>query len=111
MSQFQVPLFQFEQHKPSYSLEGREYGTKKGLGEAGCIEIECKDDVRMAEMTTSDVLAKKSISGLEIVELVVAALRRNGKLFILPVNDVVAMEAVTKAFTLLLDIGKYQFFS
>ncbi|VDK72726.1 unnamed protein product [Litomosoides sigmodontis] len=100
-----VPTLEFEQCKPSYSLKRREYGTQKGLEGAGCIEIECKDDVRVAEATTSDMLAKKSISGAEIVEIVVAELRRNGKLFILPVNDVAAMKAVTKAFVLLLDIG------
>lgn len=73
--------------------------------------MECKDDVGMLEATTQEVLTKESISGLEVVKLIVAELRRNGRLFILPMNDITAMEAVTKAFKLLLDIGKLdQFF-
>ncbi|KAL3998301.1 mTERF family protein [Acanthocheilonema viteae] len=99
-----VPLLEFRQRKLSYSLEGTKHG-QEGLEETSRIEKECRSDVRMLEATTPKVLDKESISDLELVELLVAELRRNGKLFILPVNDIAAMEAVTKAFRLLLDIG------
>ncbi|CAG9534233.1 unnamed protein product [Cercopithifilaria johnstoni] len=98
-------LLQCEQRKLSYSLEGTEYGIQKGLEKTDCTEMECRGDIRMVEAIAPKVLAKESIPGLEIVELVVAELRRNGKLFILPVNDVTVIKAVTKAFKLLLDVG------
>uniref|UniRef100_A0A0R3RRA8 BACK domain-containing protein n=1 Tax=Elaeophora elaphi TaxID=1147741 RepID=A0A0R3RRA8_9BILA len=103
MFELQVPLLKFDQRKFSYSLEETEYGIQKSLEETGC-KTECRSDVRMGEATVSEVLDKGSISDLEIVKLIVVELRRNGKSFILPMNDSAAMEAVTKAFRLLLDI-------
>lgn len=110
MFKFQVLSLEFEWRKLSYNIGGTD-GIQKDLKKTDCIEMECKDDVGMLEATTQEVLTKESISGLEVVKLIVAELRRNGRLFILPMNDITAMEAVTKAFKLLLDIGKLdQFF-
>lgn len=102
----QVPLFKFEQRKLSYKPEGTEYGIEKDCEESRCTDMECRSDVRMAEAIVPKVMIKESISGLEIVQLIIAELRKNGKFFILPMNDVTAVEAITKAFRLLLDIGK-----
>lgn len=100
-----IPLLKFKQRKLSYNLEGTEYGIQKDYKETGCTVMECKDNAQIVEMTVPKVLARESVSALELIELVVTELRRNGKLFILPLSDVAAMEAVTKTFKLLLDIG------
>ncbi|EFO28028.1 hypothetical protein LOAG_00444 [Loa loa] len=101
----QVPLLEFEQRKLSDSLKGAEHGIRKDGEMNGCIGIEYRNDVRMTEVTVPKTVAKESISGLEVVEVVTAELQRNGKFFILPMNDAIAMEAVTKAFRLFLNIG------
>lgn len=61
---------------------------------------------RKTKSTTSRVVDKESSSALEIVELIMDKLRGSGKFFMLPMNDCMAMEAITIAFRLLLDYGK-----
>lgn len=96
--QFQIPLLKFEQRKLIYNLEGTEHDIQKNCEEIKCIKMECKNNEEM--------VAKKSTSGLQIVELIMTKLQTNGHFFILPMKDITAMEALTKAFDLLLDIGK-----
>ncbi|OZC12932.1 hypothetical protein X798_00567 [Onchocerca flexuosa] len=95
--QFQIPLLKFEQRKLSYNVEGTEHDIQKDCEEINCIKMECKNN--------EEVMAQKSASGLQIIELIMTKLRTNGQFFILPMNDITAMEALTKAFNLLLDIG------
>uniref|UniRef100_A0A7I4NM19 Uncharacterized protein n=1 Tax=Brugia malayi TaxID=6279 RepID=A0A7I4NM19_BRUMA len=99
---FQDSLFKFEQRK--WLVEGTEYSIQKDQEKTECIEMKYRMDLEIAQ-TTPKVMPEESVSGLEIVELVTAELRRNGKFFILPMNDVTAMKALTKAFRLLVDIG------
>uniref|UniRef100_A0AAF5Q1L8 mTERF domain-containing protein n=1 Tax=Wuchereria bancrofti TaxID=6293 RepID=A0AAF5Q1L8_WUCBA len=99
---FQGSLLKFEQRKRL--IEGTEYSIQKDQEKTECVEMECRNDLQISQ-TTPKVVTKESVSGLEIVELITAELRRNGKFFILPMNDVTAMKAITKAFRLLVDIG------
>ncbi|KAM3721458.1 AP-1 complex subunit mu-1-I [Dirofilaria immitis] len=100
-----VPFLKFEQCKFNCSLEGTEYNIQKDCKVTECTKIECGNDIRIVEAAASKKMVKESISGMEIVELIVTKLRGNGQFFILPVNDITAMKALTKIFTLLLDIG------
>ncbi|KAK6106813.1 mTERF family protein [Brugia pahangi] len=102
LSSLNDSLFKFEQRK--WLVEGTGHSIQKDQEKTECVETKYRMDLQIAQ-TTPKVMPEESVSGLEIVELVTAELRRNGKFFILPMNDVTAMKAITKAFRLLVDIG------